>query len=356
MAGGSPGAPGRPPPSITLDSFTVCAALGVILIAAGALLAFDELESGGDYSIWYALIDLVPTAAVGVLVLVCARRLGPALWGDSLMRAVPILGIAAGVAAAGLALEDATGEFADHLWDPLLDLVFYIPVALCLLLYLSGVTRGDRVLGQPSYWGRLVGVIGIAVSLAVAVNDASDASRNEFWVFLATLAPAAGICLLLISACLEPPGAPRPAAQPNSLALINDPRMANWVALGGFAVIVSAVMLSFKAMDESEDGFWTLLQVLAIQLGLGLTIFIAAGVRLGPNLDPRHPYVRWAAIGCIAGAFVSGLKFTADADSEQFWLFWDYSVVPAAFGALALAMFEASQRAIPFRVIEGGAR
>jgi hypothetical protein len=264
------------------------------------------------------------------------------------------LGIAAVGASVVLAIKDLTDEFNDRIWDPIEDLIIYIPVALGVLLYLSLSTRGDRVLGQPSQWGRLIGLVVIAAALAVAVNDASDASRNEFWAFLGSVAAPAGLGLLLIGASLEPAGPPAPATTRNALPLLNDPRMGTWTALGAVAVVIAGVAVGLKTLDEApSDAFWLMLEIVAFHVGLGVAVFVSAGTRLGAYLDPAHPYLHWVAMASIGVAFVAGLKFAADADSDQFWVFLNDSIVLAAPGALALAMYEVYTRLTPLRIVGG---
>ena len=118
--------PGRQGNSFQLDTFTICAGLGALLIAAGVLLAIEELIDGGDYAFWFGLTDFARTASIGVLVLLCALRFGNAPWSEGLRRATPVIGIAVIVASVALAVWDIVDDVGDTFWTPLNDIFFYI--------------------------------------------------------------------------------------------------------------------------------------------------------------------------------------------------------------------------------------
>ncbi len=163
------------------------------------LLAIKELSDGGDYAFWSALTDLARAGSVGVLVLLCALRLGDAPWGESLRRATPAIGVAIVVASIALAVWDATDDVGETFWTPLNDLFFYIPVTLGAAVYLSAASRDDRVLGSPFEWGRILGAVALVAGLAIAIDDVSDARNDEVWCSSAALASR----LVWRSSCLR---------------------------------------------------------------------------------------------------------------------------------------------------------
>jgi hypothetical protein len=328
-----------------LDVFTILAAAGVLMVVAAVLLAIREIDLGGDYAFWYALIDLVPIAVLGVLVLLCALRVGNAPWGDGLLRAVPALGIAAVAATAALVLKDVVDEFDSRLWDPLEDIVYYIPVSLGLLLYLSARPREDRIFGRPTLWGRWVAVAVLAIALIVAIHDALEADSDAFWAFIGGLALPAGFALLLLGSSLEPAGRrEHPAQLPGSLPPLDDPKLADWVAWGGVAVLAAGLLLGLKALSDGDDAIWRFLRVIGYHTGIGLAVLMASGGRLGNIVPAAQPAVRVAALAAIGATVLAGLKFTIDADSAHFWVFVDDVIAFSALGVLAYAMYEAAGR------------
>ncbi len=342
--------PGRQESGFQLDTFTVCAGLGAILIAAGVLLAIEDLEDGGSYSVWFALREMT-TAAIGVLVLLSALRLGNATWGPGLRRATPAIGIAFAVASAALVVNDLGEDFAETFWRPANDLFFYVPITLAAAIYLSATPRADRVLGSPSYWGRILGVVALVIGLAIAIDDVSDIGSNEIWVFLSSFGIMAGLALFLLALSLEPTAnmTQQQGGQIKVAELLNDSRLPNWIAMGGVAIVGAGVLLGFKSLDAPSDGIWLLLRDWGYYLGLGAMVLIAsggvvAGYRLG-----QHPYLRYALIAGLVAMFLTGLNFAADADSDQIWVFLSDSIEDSAFLALAYAMFEAAQR--PLQVV-----
>lgn len=346
MQQGTTGQSGPKPTSFNLDVFTICAALGALLVAAGVLEAIHDLSDGGDYAFWFAISDLAYVGAIGVLVWLCALQLGNSPWGPGLLRATPVIGVAVVVASVAVALRDLTGDFSEPFWVALNDLFYYVPVVLGVVIYLSAVRQADRVLGSPANWARIVAAIAVVFGLIIAIKDFSDASSNEIWAFLGTFAETTGLGLFLLAASLEP-ASRRTQAQGSSLnvsELLNDARLPNWIAMGGVAVVVAGVLLGLKSLDAPSDGFWFLLQNVGFYLGLGCVVLIASGGELGAYLKGDHPYVRYALIAAIVAMFIAGLKFTADADSNQFWVFINDAIEYPAFPALGFAMFEASQR------------
>jgi uncharacterized membrane protein HdeD (DUF308 family) len=347
MEQGTPGTPPAKATSINLDSFTICVAFGAVLIVAGVLEAIHDLSDGGDYAFWYALEDLFYVGAVGVLVLLCAVQLGTSNWAPSLRRAAPALGAAVVVASTAIAIRDLTGDFSDPFWVALDDLFFYVPVVLGVVVYLSAVQRADRVLGGPMGWARIVAVVALVFGLIIATHDFSDASSDDVWVFLSSFAEATGYALFLLAASLEPRASmTRVASGSNITDWLNDARLPNWIAIGGVAVVVAGVLLGLKSLDAPSDGFWLLLQNVGFYLGLGCVVLIASGGEVGTYIRGNHPYVRYALIGALIAMFLAGIKFTADADTDQFWVFINDAIEYLAFPALGFAMFEASQRSI----------
>jgi hypothetical protein len=362
--------------SITLDAFTISRALGITFIAAAALLAIHDLGDGGDYAFWFAVIDAVPLASVGVLVLICSERLNPAGPDGGLLQAIPFLGVASVIASIALAVKDLTDEGGDQFWEALNDLTFYAPVALGVLIYFCRPLARDRVLGRPARWGRLIGLAVVVVSLAVALNDASDAT-SAVWVFLYSATGSVSLGLLLMAATLEPAGAPRaapltlasllrladarlprwlagaatlepvgaPRAAPVTLASLlrlDDARLPQWLAGAALGLFVSAMALGIRAADVSaEDQVWRLLATAAPFGGGALCLLIASGGRVGVYGHGAHPAVRWLAIAAMAAALASGIKLTSDAASDELWVFLNTAISPAALGALAFAMYEA---------------
>lgn len=342
------GTSGQPVPnagSFKLDAFSVCVAMGVALIAAGVLLAIEDLDEGGSYAFWFALREVVKLAAVGVLVLLCALRLRDATWGPQLLRAAPAIGIAVVLASVAITLKDIADGVGESFWRPLNDLFFYIPVTLGVAIYLSAVPRTDRVLGSPWQWGRVLGAVALVAGLAIAIDDTSDAGGDELWVFLSSLAIMAGPALFLIAVSLEP-AAGMTAAQGGRIKmaeLLNDARLPGWLAIGGAAIFVAGILLGLDSLDAPSDGFLFLLRDWSYYLGLGAIVFIASGASLR-GLRSDHPYLRYALIAGLAAMVLSGLKFAADASSDQIWVFLSASIEDSAFLALALAMYEAGAR------------
>ncbi len=332
------------PGTFKLDIFTVCAALGALIIAAGALLAIDVLVDGGNYSFWFALLLFTQIGTIGVLVLLCAQRLGAPPWGDNLTRAAPAIGIGIVVASVALAVKDATGD--DSFWEPVNDLFFWIPITLGLLVYLSSSVRGDRALGSPSQWGRAFAAGALAVGLLISINDFSEASRNEIWVFLSGFATTTAFALLLLGASLEPVAAmvalPKGSLNPNEV--LNDPRLPNVIAIGGLLIVAAGVLLGIKAMDNaSSDGIFHFISETGFYIGLGLSVLIVSRGQIGSYFGGDHPYIRYLLIGTLVAMFIAGLKFAADADSDQIWVFIDEAIAVPAFAALAFALYESRQ-------------
>jgi hypothetical protein len=338
------------PASTKLDVFTICTALGAVLIATGLLRALDDLDEGGDYAFWIALVDFAQVAAVGVLVLLCARRLGDAGWGAALLRAAPAIGVVLVVAALALAFKDAR-DGVSTFWEPVNDLFYYIPLTLAALVYLSGQARVDRVLGSPSQWGRGLAVVALLVGLAIAINDVSNADSNQFWIFLSSIATTVGFALLLFGAALEPKGSmAAPSGSKTPLDMLNDPRLPNWIASGAVAIIVAGVLIGFKTMSEaSSDGIFYFVQAVGFHIGLGCAVLIASRGQVGLYIRGDHIYVRYALIASMVAMFIAGLKFALDADSNQAWIFLNEAIALPSFAALGFAMFEAAQQ--PLRVV-----
>jgi hypothetical protein len=341
----------QPESSFKLDTFTVCAVLGALLIASAVLQAIFELNDGGDYAFWYALTVFARVAAAGVLVLLCALHLGDAPWAASLRRAAPAIGIAVVVASIALAAYDVSEGFGETFWTPVNDIFYYIPVTLGVAVFLSATPRGDRVLGSPSQWGRILAAVALVVALAIAIDDVSDAGGDDIWVFLSSFGITAGLALFLLAVSLEPAAdmTQPQGGQIKVAELLNDARLPNWIAIGGVAIVVAGVLLGFRSLDAYSDGFWVLLQQWGFYLGLGSMVLIASGGQVGGYLRGDHPYLRYALIGGLVGMFIAGVKFAADADSDQFWAFLDEAIAYPGFLALAFVMFEAKQH--PLRVV-----
>jgi hypothetical protein len=341
----------QPENSFKLETFTVCAGLGALLILAGLLLAFDELNDGGDYAFWFALTVFARLAAIGVLVLLCALRVGDASWGASLRRATPAIGVGVVVASIALAFYDVSEGFGEAFWTPLNDLFYYIPVTLGAAVVLSATPRGDRVLGSPSQWGRILGAIALVVGLAIAFDDVSDAGGDEIWVFLSSFGVTTGLALFLLALSLEAAGdmTQPQGGQIRVAELLKDARLPNWIAIGAVGVVIAGVLLGIKSMDAPSDGLWLMLQQWGFFLGLGSMVLIASGGQVGGYLRGDHPYLRYALIGGLVVMFIAGVKFAADANSDQFWWFLSDAIEYPAFLMLAYVMFEAKQR--PLRVV-----
>ena len=345
------GLSGPQPSSIKLDIFATCTILGAALIGAGLLRAIDDLDEGGDYAFWFALVDFTRVASVGVLVLLCARRLGNSPWGAGLLRAAPAIGVALVVAAIALAVKDAQGDTSTF-WEPVNDLFYYIPITLAALVYLSSRTRVDRVLGSPSLWGRALGAVALLVGIAIAIDDVSNADSNEFWVFLSSIATTAGFALLLLGAALEPEGSmAAPGSAKSPLDMLNDARLPNWIASGAVAIVVAGVMIGFKTMgDASSDGIFYFFQAVGFHIGLGCAVLIASRGQVGLYIRGDHVYVGYALVASMVAMFLTGVKFALDADSNQAWIFLNEAIVLPSFAALGFAMFEAAKR--PLRVVQ----
>jgi len=330
--------------TVKLDAFTVCTGFGVLLLAAGALLAIKDLSDGGDYAFWLALTDFTSVATVGVLVLLCAMQLGDAPWGANLRKSAPIIGGGIVVASAALSIYDA-GEFGDEFWTILNDLFYYIPITLGVAVYLSGPAQDDRVLGRPSQYARVLAVLALVIGLAIAINDVSNARSNELWVFLGSFGITGGLALFLLAVSLEPGERmiTYQGGQLKPLELLNDARLPKWLPMGSVAVVAAGILLGFKALDAFDDGIWVLVQDWGLYLGLGSMILIASGGSLGAYVRGDHPYLRYALIAGLVVMFIAGIKFAADAESDQFWEFLYESIAYPGFLALAYAMFEASR-------------
>ena len=342
--------PGRQEGSFQLDTFTICAGLGAALIAAGVLLAIEDLEDGGSYSVWFALREMT-TAGVGVLVLLSALRLGNATWGAGLRRATPLIGVAFAVASTALVINDLGEDFAETFWRPANDLFFYVPITLAAAIYLSASPRADRVLGSPSLWGRILGAIALVIGLAIAIDDVSDAGNDEIWVFLSSFGILAGLALFLMALSLEQTAnmTRQEGGQIKVAELLNDSRLPNWIAIGGVGIVGAGVLLGFKSLDAPSDGILFLLRDWGFYLGLGAMVLIASGGAVAGHRLGEHPYLRYALIAGLVAMFLTGLKFALDANSEQIWVFISDSIEDSAFLALAYVMFEAAQR--PLRVV-----
>jgi hypothetical protein len=330
--------------TVRVDAFTVCTAFGVLLFGAAVLLAIKDLSDGGDYAFWIALTDFASIVTVSVLVLLCAMQLGNAPWGANLRRSAPIIGLAIIVASVALSIYDA-GEFDDEFWTVLNDLFYYIPITLAVAVYLSATEQNDRVLGMPSLYGRVLAVLALVIGLAIAINDVSNADSDEFWVFLSSFGITGGLALFLLAVSLEPRERmiTYQGGQIRPVELLNDTRLPKWLAIGGVTVVAAGILLGFKALDAFDDGFWVLLQDWGVYLGLGSMILIASGGRVGAYVRGDHPYLRYAIIAGLVAMFIAGLKFAADADSDQFWEFLYEAIAYPGFLALAYAMFEASR-------------
>lgn len=342
---------GRTGSSFQLDVFTVCAGLGALLIASAVVQAIFELNEGGDYAFWYALTVFARVAAVGVLVLLCALHFSDAPWGASLRRIAPAIGAGVVVASIALTAYDVSEGFGETVWTPLNDLLYYIPVTLGVAVFLSATPRADRVLGSPSEWGRILAAVALVIGLAIAIDDVSDAGGDEIWVFLSSFGILAGLALFLLAVSLEPVGSMiQPQGGQLKLSeLLNDARLPNWIAIGALGVIVAGVLLGFKSLDAYNDGFWVMLQQWGFYLGLGTMVLIASGGQVGSYLRGDHPSLRYALIGGLVAMFIAGVKFAADADSDQFWEFLDEAIAYPGFLALAYTMYEAAQK--PLRVV-----
>lgn len=335
-----------------LDTFRVCVILGALLIAAAVIEALFELDDGGDYAIWYALSVLASTSAIGVLVLLASLRLGDAPWGATLRRAAPVIGVAVVVASVAIMMKDIADDIGETPWTPLSDLFSYTPITLGAAVFLSAMPRGDRVLGMPAEWARFLAVVAFVVGLALAIDDFTDASFNEFWVFLDTFAYLAGLALFLLAISMEPAGNLRRAqsGQLNIRDLLNDSRLPEWIAFGGVLVIIAGIMMGFKQLDAPSDGIWYALQYWGYYIGLGMVVLLASGARL-PGFDLGDPRLRYVLLGALGLMFIAGLKFAADWDSfsDKVWEFFALAIDYPGILALAYVMYEAAQR--PLRVV-----
>lgn len=343
------GSTGQPGSSFQFDTFRVCAILGGLLVAAAVLQAFFELNDGGDYAFWYALEEFARTGAIGVLVLLCAVHLGDAPWGATLRRATPVIGVFVVAAAIAITFKDISDDIGETIWTPLNDLFYYVPITLGAAVFLSATPRGDRVLGSPAYWGRILGVVALVIGFAIGIDDFSDARSDEVWVFLDSFGTTGALALFLLALSLEPASNLKQpqGGQVNVAELLNDVRLPNWIAIGGVVVVVVGILLGFKALDRT-DGFWWLLQYWGFYIGLGVMVLIASGGQVG-GYKGTHPDLRYVLIGGLVAMFIAGVKFAADADSDQVWAFVDEALAYPGFLALAYVMFEASQR--PLRVV-----
>ncbi len=332
-----------------LDTFTVCAILGALIVASAVVQAAFELNDGGDYAVWSALEVLARTGAIGVLVLLAALHLGDAPWGASLRRAAPAIGVAVVIASIAIAAKDISDDVGETFWTPLNDFFYYVPITLGAAVFLSAAPRADRVLGNAASWGRVLGAVALVIGLAIAIDDVSNASSDEVWVFLDSFALMGGMALFLLAVSLEPAGSmTQPeGGQLNVAELLNDARLPNWIAIGGVAVIVAGVLLGFNVLSKT-DGFWWMLQYWGFYLGLGVMVLIASGGRVA-GYGAEHPYLRYALAGGLVAMFIAGVKFAADANSDQVWQFVEEAIAYPGFLALAYVMFEASQR--PLRVV-----
>jgi hypothetical protein len=345
------GQPGASTGSFKLDTFTVLAIIGAVIVVSAVLQAIYELNDGGDYAVWFALSEAVPLAAIGFLVLVCSLRLGDAPWGPRLLQAMPALGVLVIVASVALAIRDATDEFADTFWAPVNDLFYYIPITIGVAVFLSGRQRADRLLGSPVPWGRILAAVALVVGLIIAINDVSNADSDEFWVFLDSFAVTAGLALFLLALTLEPAqNMTQPQGGQIKVAeLLNDARLPNWIALGALAVFIAGILLGVKALDAPSDGLWLFIQRAGFLIGLAVMVLIASRGQIGV-FRADHPYMRYFLGGVLVAMFIAGVKFTFDYDSDTFWWFLDEAIELPAYAALAYAMFEASQR--PLRVVQ----
>jgi hypothetical protein len=346
------GSTGQPGSSFELDTFRVCAIMGALLIAAGVIEALFELDDGGDYAIWYALEDLASVSAVGVLVLLASLRLGDAPWGATLRRVAPAIGVAVVVASVAIMLKDVSDDIGEMPWTPLSDLFSYVPITLGAAVFLSAMPRGDRVLGMPAEWARILAVVAFVIGIALAIDDYTDASFNKFWVFLDTFAYLSGLALFLLAISMEPAGNLRQSQGGgfNVSEMLNDSRLPEWIAFGGVLVIIAGIMMGFKQLDAPSDGIWNALQYWGYYLGLGMVVLLASGARL-PGFDLSDPRLRYVLVGALVLMFIAGVKFAADWDSfsDKVWEFFAQAIDYPGILALAYVMYEAAQR--PLRVV-----
>ena len=230
-------------------------------------------------------------------------------------------------------------SISDQFWLFLLGVT--TPAAIgFLVLVTTEAMLGNTPHSKAVVLGRVAGTAVVIAAVAVGIEDARDAIKDEFWEILLVVTPPTGIGFLVLV---------------TTEAMLGNAPHSKAVVLGrvaGTAVVIKVAVDvggdRFWVFDAGGDGFWAFLLTVTTPIGIGFLVLVVTEAMLGDTPHSKAVVLgRMAGAAVVIAALAVGIKVVRDAGGDGFWWFLISVTNRMGIGFLVLVATEAVKRPKP---------